>query len=247
MPDPQGDPSSDNPPPEERIQSNTPASTDTMKTLNDLANSFSPIAAMPAGEDTMKSLDDLTKALQKLSPIFAQTLESLGPDLVANPELSLLLKQMIFEQLEKYSKRQQPYPEYDEYSKGQQPNTAQEELIDLSLQTAYAQRKERLYQARATFFVALIALILGALIIFAGIACIYIINLAVGTVTAISGCNGYLAHPFEKEAPWAFTARLFLMVKWDSANDRGGESFSFSREITGVWTTNHQGRYAQAP
>jgi hypothetical protein len=63
----------------------------------------------------------------------------------------------------------------------------------------------------------------------------------------IESCNGYLVHPFEKEAPWAFTARLFLMVKWDSANDRGGKSFSFSREITGVWTTNHQGRHAQAP
>ena len=60
-------------------------------------------------------------------------------------------------------------------------------------------------------------------------------------------CIGYFGHPFEKEAPWAFTARLFLMVKWDSANDRGGESFSFTRENTGVGTTNHQGRHAQSP
>ena len=27
-------------------------------------------------------------------------------------------------------------------------------------------------------------------------------------------CNGYLAHPFKKVAHWAFTARLFLVVKW---------------------------------
>jgi hypothetical protein len=26
-------------------------------------------------------------------------------------------------------------------------------------------------------------------------------------------CNGYLEHPFEKEDPWGFTARLFLVVK----------------------------------
>jgi hypothetical protein len=55
---------------------------------------------------------------------------------------------------------------------------------------------------------------------------------------------GYSVHPFEKEAPLAFTAHFFLVVKWDSANDRGGESFSFSRENTEVWTTNHEGRHA---
>jgi hypothetical protein len=27
------------------------------------------------------------------------------------------------------------------------------------------------------------------------------------------GCIGYLDHPFEKEAPWAFTARLFFVVR----------------------------------
>jgi hypothetical protein len=27
-------------------------------------------------------------------------------------------------------------------------------------------------------------------------------------------CIGYLGHPFEKKVPWAFTARLFLVVKW---------------------------------
>jgi hypothetical protein len=29
----------------------------------------------------------------------------------------------------------------------------------------------------------------------------------------LKSCIGYLAHPFEKVAPWAFIARLFLVVK----------------------------------
>ena len=39
---------------------------------------------------------------------------------------------------------------------------------------------------------------------------------------------------------------LFLSVRWDSAIDRGGEWFSFTRENTGVWAENHQGRHAMA-
>ena len=30
---------------------------------------------------------------------------------------------------------------------------------------------------------------------------------------SVSPCIGYLDHPFEKEAPWAFTARLFFVVR----------------------------------
>ena len=29
----------------------------------------------------------------------------------------------------------------------------------------------------------------------------------------IKSCIGYLDHPFEKEAPWAFTTRLFFEVR----------------------------------
>ena len=57
-------------------------------------------------------------------------------------------------------------------------------------------------------------------------------------------CNGYLGHPFVKKALWAVIASLFLSVRWNSAIDAGGESFSFTRENTGVWTANHQGRLA---
>jgi len=35
-----------------------------------------------------------------------------------------------------------------------------------------------------------------------------------------------------KEASWAFTARLFLVVKWDSATDGGVKKFSSTRENT---------------
>src|SRR6266581_3283471 len=59
-------------------------------------------------------------------------------------------------------------------------------------------------------------------------------------------CIGYLGHPFEKEAPWAFIASLFLSVRWDSAIDRGGEWFSFTRENTGVWAEDLQRRHAMA-
>jgi hypothetical protein len=29
----------------------------------------------------------------------------------------------------------------------------------------------------------------------------------------LDSCIGYLGHPFVKEASWAFTARLFLLVR----------------------------------
>src|SRR2546423_15687534 len=61
-----------------------------------------------------------------------------------------------------------------------------------------------------------------------------------------SPCNGYLGHPFEKKAAWAFFVRLFLVVRRDSAIDRGGESFSFPRKNSGEWTANHHGRHAKA-
>jgi hypothetical protein len=63
---------------------------------------------------------------------------------------------------------------------------------------------------------------------------------------ATKSCIGYLGYPFEKESPWAFTARFFLVVQWNSATDGGGKSFSSTRENTEVWAANHQGRHAQA-
>src|SRR5690242_20502637 len=38
------------------------------------------------------------------------------------------------------------------------------------------------------------------------------------------GCIGYLDHPFEKEDSWAFTARIFLVVKWGLAIEIAGKS-----------------------
>jgi hypothetical protein len=49
-----------------------------------------------------------------------------------------------------------------------------------------------------------------------------------------------------KQAFWAFTARLFLVVKWDSATDRGGKEFSYTRENREVWAVDSQERHAQA-
>jgi hypothetical protein len=46
----------------------------------------------------------------------------------------------------------------------------------------------------------------------------------------IATCNGYLAHPFKKVVPWAFTARLFLAVKWGLAIEIAGEKLSWTRE-----------------
>ena len=50
-----------------------------------------------------------------------------------------------------------------------------------------------------------------------------------------------------EKAARAFIASLFLSVRWDSVIDRGGESFSFTRENTNVGTENHQGEHVQAP
>jgi hypothetical protein len=55
----------------------------------------------------------------------------------------------------------------------------------------------------------------------------------------LEGCNGYLARPFEKVAPWAFTARLFLVVKWGFAIEIAGEKLSWTRETTRVWAADH--------
>ena len=58
-------------------------------------------------------------------------------------------------------------------------------------------------------------------------------------------CNGYLAHLFKKVAPWAFTARLFLVVKWGLAIEIAGEEFSYIRETTRVWAADHEDRPAK--
>ena len=55
----------------------------------------------------------------------------------------------------------------------------------------------------------------------------------------VEGCNGYLAHLFKKVAPWAFTARLFLVVKWGLAIEIAGEKLSWTRETTPVWAADH--------
>jgi hypothetical protein len=36
-------------------------------------------------------------------------------------------------------------------------------------------------------------------------------------------CNGYFGQPFEKETPWAFITRLFLVTRWYSAIDQARE------------------------
>ena len=53
-------------------------------------------------------------------------------------------------------------------------------------------------------------------------------------------CIGYLDHPFEKEDSWAFTARIFLGIKWGLAIELAGEEFSSTRESTYVWATDHE-------
>jgi hypothetical protein len=56
-----------------------------------------------------------------------------------------------------------------------------------------------------------------------------------------------IAHLYLMEALRVFIASLFLSVRWDSAIDPGRESFTFTRENSGVWTANHQGRQTMAP
>jgi hypothetical protein len=55
-----------------------------------------------------------------------------------------------------------------------------------------------------------------------------------GCTELIYPCIGYLVRPFEKKAVWAYIANLFLAVMGDSAIEIAGESFSFTRENTGV-------------
>jgi hypothetical protein len=54
-------------------------------------------------------------------------------------------------------------------------------------------------------------------------------------------CIGYLGDPFVKEAPWAFTARLFFVVKGILAIEIAGKSFSSTRENRPVWAADYQG------
>lgn len=49
------------------------------------------------------------------------------------------------------------------------------------------QRQERLHQARTIFTITLIALVVGIVLVFAGVIGIYVVNLTVGTITAASG------------------------------------------------------------
>jgi hypothetical protein len=60
-----------------------------------------------------------------------------------------------------------------------------------------------------------------------------------------SSCIGYLGHPFVKEVPWSFTARLFFVVKGILAIEIAGKSFSWTRENRHVWAADYQGRHAQ--
>jgi crotonobetainyl-CoA:carnitine CoA-transferase CaiB-like acyl-CoA transferase len=59
-------------------------------------------------------------------------------------------------------------------------------------------------------------------------------------------CIGYLGHPFVKETPWAFTAHLFLVDRWDSAIEIAGEFFSWTRKKQGEWAADHQRWHAKA-
>jgi hypothetical protein len=64
---------------------------------------------------------------------------------------------------------------------------------------------------------------------------------------AIYPYNGYLAHPFEKEILWAFTACLFLVVSWHSAIVIAGEWVSWTGENRNGWAADYQKSNAQAP
>lgn len=56
-------------------------------------------------------------------------------------------------------------------------------------------------------------------------------------------CNGYLGHPFEKEAHWAVSPASFSQSDGTETSVQVEESFSFTRENIGVWTANYRGRY----
>src|SRR5260370_36528834 len=48
-----------------------------------------------------------------------------------------------------------------------------------------------------------------------------------------------LSTSVQKVAPWAFTARLFLVVKWGLAIEIAGEKLSWTRETMRVWAADH--------
>jgi hypothetical protein len=48
-----------------------------------------------------------------------------------------------------------------------------------------------------------------------------------------------------KRPPWAFTTLRFLTVRWSSAIEGAGESFSFTRENRCVWAADHEDRPAK--
>jgi hypothetical protein len=50
----------------------------------------------------------------------------------------------------------------------------------------------------------------------------------------------------ERVHSWAFTTLRFLMVRWYSAIDRGGEWFSDISENRCIWVADHQERHAQS-
>jgi hypothetical protein len=50
------------------------------------------------------------------------------------------------------------------------------------------------------------------------------------SVLRVQSCIGYLGHPLVKEPPWAFTARLFFVVKGILAIEIAGKSFSWTRK-----------------
>jgi hypothetical protein len=64
-------------------------------------------------------------------------------------------------------------------------------------------------------------------------------------IERVSPCIGYLVHPFVKEALWAFTARLYFVVKGILAIEIAGNSFSWTRENRPVWAADYQGRHAR--
>jgi Protein of unknown function (DUF998) len=71
--------------------------------------------------------------------------------------------------------------------------------------------------------------------------------LVVRGLAQVTTCIGYLVHPSEKETLWAVITNLLLSVSWNSAIEKAEESFSITRENTGVGTANHQERHPKAP
>jgi hypothetical protein len=55
-------------------------------------------------------------------------------------------------------------------------------------------------------------------------------------------CNGYLRDPFEKEALWVVSPASFSRSDGSEPLIQEGESFSFARVNTRIWTANLRGR-----